>query len=199
MKKYVFTLLGLLLSISCFSERNLFSLVDSLRKNGVDSIIVLKVVEGGVWGTERLNNDTCSPTGYYKGVYVNNYVVWKRSGKCYFTKTHPCINYKPMLVDCSSLFLFINKNASRMRKEKIYPEGYGSNSVTWHENNVNTQVYIYLKSKVIHFKFNQTDIEKEYNPKYFNYNLQLRKMKFTNKLIRKLKTIAIGNEHKFGL
>jgi hypothetical protein len=199
MKKYIITLVGLILSISCFSQINLSSFVKSLRKSRVDSIAVLRVVEGGSWANERVTNDTCSPAGYYKGVYINTYVIWKKRGVCYFTKIHPCINYRPMLVDCLSLFSFIDKNVYKMRKEKIYPENYGTNSFIWHEDNVNRHIYIYLKNRIIQFNFNQVDVEKEYNPQYFNRNIHLKQIEFSKLFIEEMKLINIGNEHKMGL
>lgn len=194
MKKFIVVSLAMMFSISCFSERNLSSLIKNLRKCGVDSIITLKVIEGGIWGSEKLTNDTCSPTGYYHGVYINTYVVWKKKGICYFTKVHPCIDYKPTKVKCLSLFLFINKNITRIRKEKIYPE-----DISWREGFVNRDISIYLKNKVIHFKFDETDLEEKYNPKNFNHNLKLKQIRFTKMLLNKLKSIDIGNEHKTGL
>jgi len=199
MKKFIVVSLAMIFSISCFSERNLSSLIKNLRKCGVDSIITLKVIEGGIWGSEKLTNDTCSPTGYYNGVYINNYVIWKKEGKCYFTKTHPCINYKPMLVNCLPLFLFIDKNISEFRKEYIYPENYGTSKRIFHEDVINKNVNIYVQNKVIHFEFNQTDLKKEYNPKFYIYNLQLKQIEFTRLFIEKLRVIDIGNEHKTGL
>lgn len=194
MKKFIIILFALMLSISCFSENNLSSLVKSLKKSGVDSIITLTVVEGGIWAIEKITNDTCSPAGYYHGVYINIYVVWKKEGRCYFTKVHPCIDYKPTKVKCLSLFLFINKNITRIRKEKIYPE-----ELPWREGFVNRDISIYLKNKVIHFDFNETDLKEKYNPKNFNHNLKLKQIEFTKMLLNKLKSIDIGKEHKMGL
>lgn len=183
----------------CFSARNLSSLIKDLRKSGVDTIISLKIEEGGLWGLEKLENDTCSPFGYYHGLYINHYVAWKIKGKCYFTKIHPCISYKHMMVDCLPLFSFIDKNISELRKEFIYPENYGTDIRTFHEDRITRSVSIYIKSKVLHFNFDQADIDKNNNQKFFIHNLQLEQLKFTRLFIEELKAVNIGNEHKAGL
>jgi hypothetical protein len=199
MKKVVSILLILMLSEFCFSARNLSSLIKDLRKNGVDTIISLKVEEGGLWGLEKMKNDTCSPLGYYHGLYINHYVIWKRKGKCYFTKIHPCINYRDMVVDCLPIFLFIDKNISELRREFIYPENYGTDIRAFHEDRISRVVSVYIKNKVLHFNFDQADIEKNYNSKFYKYNQQLKRLEFTKLFIEKLKAVDIGNEHKAGL
>lgn len=70
-------LLVLMFSCSCYSARNMSSLIKCLRKCDVDTIS-LKIIEYGSWVNEGVTNDTCSPIGYYKGVYINTYVIWRK-------------------------------------------------------------------------------------------------------------------------
>jgi hypothetical protein len=183
----------------CFPARNFSTLIKDLRKSGVDTIISLKIEEGGLWGAEKLENDTCSPFGYYHGLYINHYVVWKINGKCYFTKIHPCINYSHIMLDCLPLFSFVDKKYIRAQKEFIYPENYGTDIRTFYEDRITRNINIYIKNKVLHFNFDQADIDKKNNPNFYKYNLQLKQLKFSKLFIEELKTVNIGNEHKGGL
>lgn len=77
-------LLVLMFSCSCYSARNLSSLIKCLRKCDVAAIISLKVEEGGIWGLEKMTNDTCSPLGYYHGLYTNNSIPYFESMEQHF-------------------------------------------------------------------------------------------------------------------
>lgn len=200
MRRLLFTLLALMLTTTCFSERNLSSLIKNLRKSGVDSIITLEIANLGSWGKERITNDTCSPSGYYANSYFNTYVVWKKNGKCYLTKVHRCINYKPVRGQYNSLFSFLNKYISVMQKETIRPQGYGQDRVVLTtEGKMIRSVCIYLKNKVVKYKFQNEDLTEKTNSKNLKYNLQLKQVKFASMLIKELKKANIGMENKEGL
>ena len=94
MKIYLTLILILIFPVSCFPARNLSSIIQKMIASGIDSIITLKIIEDGSWANERVTNDTCSQIGYYKGVYINTYVIWRKKRVCYFTKIHLCIDYK---------------------------------------------------------------------------------------------------------
>ena len=104
-----------------------------------------------------------------------------------------------MMVDCLPLFSFIDKNISELRKEFIYPENYGTDIRAFHEDRITRSVSIYIKGKVLHFNFDQADIDKNNNQKFFIHNLQLEQLKFTKLFIEELKGVNIRNEHKAGL
>lgn len=199
MKKYLALIFIFSISFSCFSASNLSYMIKRLKASGVDSIITLKIIEDASWANERVTNDTCSTAGYYKGVYINTYVIWKKKGQCYFTKIHPCINYEIFKLKDVALFLFIDNNISYILKEKIYPENYGTNLFTFHEGYINRTIDIYLKKRLIHFSFDQTDLQKEHNPKYFNHNLKLKRIRLTKMLLEKLRAASIQEKYKTGL
>ncbi|MDN3579563.1 hypothetical protein [Mucilaginibacter flavus] len=89
--------------------------VDSLRKTGIDTIIVYKSYCIGcevLWKNKR---DRCA----YEGYYINARLFWKHEGLTYFTAKDNCFDYTTVTITADSLWRFYSKNSDAIANETI--------------------------------------------------------------------------------
>jgi hypothetical protein len=146
MKKTLLSLLLLAISFNCKSQDKYpfswdgKSFIDSLRLNGVTSIVSFKEYFPGAEILFDQPELTCESENYYYELYI----VWQEKGVNKLKKFNNCFEFSTQQFDNNQLFEFIAKNGQVIKMESQQIEkrknGYALVHVS-HSNRIDLNVY----------------------------------------------------------
>jgi hypothetical protein len=178
-------ILIILLSIATISYSNSQSLpiVDSLKRQGIDTIGVFTTFCVGGYGSDE-PGDTC----FDLGVYNNIYIMWTRGSKKFILKQNNCYSYETIELNNCVMFDFFKLFETDLKGEKIFPQGYKikvkngdtiSTSFAITDHGCSTIISLFAATDSLRIRINKNDFDKESNKEYYEHNINLKSYRWS--------------------